>query len=1006
MAVTMNHLIRIAGVLFLAHLPASVWGQPVPETPRGALSPQEELATFDVSPGFTVSLAASEPNVVDPVAMCFDEKGRLFVCEMRGYPNGGVGTGKESRGQIRCLTDRDGDGVFETAHTFADGLRFPMGVTPWRGGLLVAVAPDILYLEDTDNDGKADRSTVLYTDFNLANIQQMVNGLRWGLDNHIHGLGGSNAGTITSPQAPKMPPLRLGSRGFRFNPDRPGSLDPMSGGGQYVITEDNAGHWFTATNGTHIRQIVLPDQYLRRNPRAPIAGVVADISDHGTSCQLFRRSPFEAWRVERTNRRAGSPNASRYQSTELVAGGYSSSTCSPLLYLADLFPADYRGSMFVCDPGNNLVHRDTLEPASSTFLARRGEANREFLASTDTWFRPVDLELGPDGAIYLLDFYREAIETPLSLPDDIKAKLNLESRNRGRIWRIAPTGFRPGKLPNFQEMKTDQLVNKLADANQTVRLMAHRLLFERADPQTVPLLTEAVSRLQNNPGLANGLFLLDHAAALRDEQILAALADPLSSNRIVALRLAESRLEQNAAIRAACIALARDPSPLVRFQVALTAGLLPADARGAVLAQLLATTPSDVWLQSAILISSAQGERELLKAVVAQADTPARAATLRAFVMKLVSSAVARADAATRSAILKQVAESAEAHGLQRAQLEGVCVGMTRPQFVNWLAHPAASDQKTAQQITDLLKQEATALANPKTSATRKAAAIRLLAYAPSAIAIPVLGPLLTPLSSPDVQLATVRSLGSHTDEKATATLLKAWSEAGPALRRELLEQLLATEVRTTAFLNAIEAGQVRAVEVEPLRVLQLKGHRSPTLRKRAEKLFAKEVKADRKKVIDQYSSVAELTANSTRGRMVFEKQCATCHRLDGIGKEVGPNLLAVVPGKSTEDLLVSLLDPNREVDPRYVNYLLNSVDGRVLTGIVVADTPGSITLRRADAAEDSVRREDIETLKATGVSLMPEGLEKTLPPQDVADLFAFLRATVAKSKPAPPAKP
>lgn len=999
----MRHLFRTVGVLLLVHLPATVFGQSTPApatTPRGALSPQEERATFDVSPGFSVSLVASEPDVIDPVSMCFDERGRLFVCEMRGYPNGGVGTGKESRGQIRCLTDRDGDGVFETVHTFADGLRFPMGATPWKNGLLVAVAPDILYLEDTDNDGKADRTTVMYTGFNLANIQQMVNGLRWGLDNHIHGLGGNNAGTIRSPLAPKMPPLTLQSRGFRFHPDRPDSLEPMSGGGQYGITEDAAGHWFTATNGNHIRQIVIPDQYLRRNPGAAVTGVVSDISDHGASCQLFRRSPFEGWRVERTTRRAGGADAARFRASELVAGGYSSSTCSPVVYEANLFPESYHGSMFVCDPGNNLVHRDILEPVASTFLARRGEANREFLASTDTWFRPVDLELGPDGAIYLLDFYREVIETPLSLPDDIKAKLNLESRSRGRIWRIAPTGFRPGKMIDFHSMQTAQLVSQLSNPNQAVRLMAHRLLVERADPQTVAQLTGTVSGLKGQPGLANTLFLLDYFSALRDEHRLAALSDPLPGNRIIGLRLTESRLDTSEPLRTACLGLVQDSSPLVRFQVALSAAYLPPAQRGPVLAQLLAATPSDSWLQSAVLISAANAEGELLRAVVARADTPAKAATLRAFVMKLATGAVARSQAATRSALLKQVAESADSHGLKLAQLEGICVGMTRTQFVAWLTQPAAADKAIAEQITKLLQNEASTLANPKTATSRKLTAIRLLAFAPTETAVPALGAQLTPASSPDVQLAAVRSLGAHSDATATTALVQAWSEAGPALRRELVEQLLATEARTTAFLNAVEAGKIRAVEVEPIRVLQLKGHRSPTLRKRAETLFARTVKADRKKLIDQYSSVAELTANSTRGRMVFEKQCATCHHLDGIGKEVGPNLLAVVPGKTTADLLVSLLDPNREVDPRYVSYLLNSIDGRVVTGIVVADTPGSITLRRADAAEDTVRREDIETLKATGVSLMPEGLEKTLPPQDVADLFAFLREAVAKAKP------
>ena len=183
------------------------------EPAPGPLSTQDERTSFKIAKGFTIELAASEPDVVDPVAMCFDEKGRLFVCEMRGYPNGGIGTGNETRGKIKCLEDRDGDGIFETSHVFAEGLRFPMGIAPYKNGLLVAVAPDILYLEDTDGDGKADKTTVLYTGFNLANIPQLVNGLQWGLDNWIYGVAGNDGGTITSGEKPDAARVSLRGRG-------------------------------------------------------------------------------------------------------------------------------------------------------------------------------------------------------------------------------------------------------------------------------------------------------------------------------------------------------------------------------------------------------------------------------------------------------------------------------------------------------------------------------------------------------------------------------------------------------------------------------------------------------------------------------------------------------------------------------------------------------------------------------------------------------------------------
>ncbi len=478
----------LAGLLLVCCLDCA-WAWPVPPLANpGPFSPRDELARFRVSKGFRVELAACEPEVVDPVCMAFDERGRIFVGEMIGYPNAGVGTGTISSGRIRLLEDKDGDGVYETSTIYAEGLRFPMGLQPYKGGVLVAVAPDILYLKDTTGTGKADLRKTLYTGFGLANIQQLLNSLQWGLDNWVYGVSGSSGGTITSPEKLDMPPLALGSRGIRFRPGVPGSLQPTSGGGQYGLTPDDFSCWFTSTNSQHLRQIVLPDHYLRRNPLLPVSAVTLDIPEHGPACKVFRISEFEAWRVERTTRRKGDPALSkRLPSTELVPGGYITSACSPLYYSADLFPRAYRGNVFVCDPANNLIHRDVLSPNGSTYLARRGDPDSEFLASTDNWFRPVGLTLGPDGAIYVLDFYREVIETPLSLPDDIKKRVNLQTRGRGRIWRIIPEGSekerRAAIRPNLDRATAAELVKHLSHPNRWWRITAQRLLVERHEAE-------------------------------------------------------------------------------------------------------------------------------------------------------------------------------------------------------------------------------------------------------------------------------------------------------------------------------------------------------------------------------------------------------------------------------------------------------------------------------------------------------------------------------------------
>ena len=462
--------------------------------------PKRSRKTIQLAPGFEIDLVAAEPQVVDPVAMAFDEEGRLFVAEMRGYPNGGIAKGTITSGTVKLLEDRDGDGYYETSLPFAQDLRFPTSVMPYKGGLLVAVAPDLLFCEDRDGDGKAELRRTLYTGFGLDNIQQLVNGLQWGLDNWVYAGAGSNGGSVHSVEKPAAQAVVLRNRGIRFHPDIPGSLEPTSGGGQFALAADDWEHWFTNTNSQHLRQIVLPDHYLRRNPYLAVNAVTLDIPDHGAACQVFRVSPFEAWRIERTRRRQADPAMrSRLPATELVPGGFITSACSPVVYTADLFPSDFLGNTFICDPANNLIHRDRLQPDGAVFSARRTEMGKEFLASTDNWFRPVCLTIGPDGALHVADFYREVIETPLSLPDDIKQRLNLESRGRGRIWRVAPVGYKPGPKPSLKKATTPEPeVACLERKNPWWRLTGQRLLIERMARDAAPDL-EALARTSSYP---------------------------------------------------------------------------------------------------------------------------------------------------------------------------------------------------------------------------------------------------------------------------------------------------------------------------------------------------------------------------------------------------------------------------------------------------------------------------------------------------------------------------
>lgn len=954
--------------------------------PPGPLSPKEERESFRLPEGFKIELVASEPAVVDPVAMCFDAKGRLFVCEMRGYPNGGVGTGNETRGKIKCLVDTDGDGVFETVTTFAEGLRFPMGITPYKGGLLVAVAPDILHLEDTDGDGKADKSTVLYTGFTLANIQQMVNSLQWGLDNWIYGIAGSDGGTITSPQNPKMPPLTLRNRGFRFKPDVPGSMEPISSGGQYGLTEDGYQHWFTATNSQHLRQIVLPDHYLKRNPFLPVSAVTLDIPEHGAAAKVFRISPFEPWRVERTMRRAGSPDAKRFPSTELVPGGYITSACSPLIYTADLFPPEFRGNNFVCDPANNLVHRELLKEKGAVFRAVRAYPESEFLASTDNWFRPVHLSIGPDGAVYLLDFYREVIETPLSLPDDIKKQLNLESRGRGRIWRIAPKDFKPAKMLEFTTRKPVELVDELLSANRWRRLTAQQLLVEKQQKDAIPHIRELLPKARGTPGLANLLWTLSGLSALKVADVEVAYSDPEPGNREQALRLSESYFRDSLELRKLAAKLVEDPTPRVRFQLAFSAGAMPATKIAPILAVILAKDASDPWTVTAALSSARECGFELLETLTARGKKPNSV-----IVSRLAAMIGASGDAKQIAKVLELVAED-RAAGAEPALLDGLGQGMrgSKAPLSSWWAKPPAEAIDVMPKLRKRFDLAAELARNEKASGPERISALAVLAYGPFDVAAS-LTELLTPTTPGDVQLAVVRVLAAHTDPQVSALLLKNWSSYGPSVRREALEAMLARTDRILKLFDAVETKKVALSDFTLAHVQQLQNHINAAVRTRAISLF-KRSDSDRTKVVKEYAPALDLKGDVSKGKMIFKKTCAACHKLDGVGSDVGANLLAALPNKSGEDLLIAVFDPNREVDPRYVSYSIGTSDERVLTGIIATETPTSITLRLADGKEEVILRSNITTLRSTSLSLMPVGLEKELSRQDVADLFAYLR--------------
>ena len=402
-----------------------------------ALSPEEEMKHFELDSSFKIELFASEPNVLSPVDMAWDEEGNIYVIEMGDYPDNAV-AGK-AKGRIRVLKDINHDGTIDSAIVFADNLPSATSMLPWKGGLIVAAAPDILYLKDTTGDFHADTKEVLFTGFFAKNSEAQITCLRFGVDNWIYANNNAQDGKVTFAKNPAAPALDVGGSDFRFRLDR-GLFENESGWGQFGMTMDDWGHRFYSQNTYHIQQSPIHWKYLHRHNFLPSSNADINISDH--DLLMFQKTPPPYWRYERTKRRQKEFDSQKLGNKE-YADKHFTGASGGTFYLSDAFPEEFYGSVFTGDVAGNLVHRDVLSPGkvNPAFIAKRSEKekDREFLASTDPWTRPANFIVGPDGYLYMIDMYRQHIEAPTSVPDDLKAEMDYSNgENYGRIYRILP----------------------------------------------------------------------------------------------------------------------------------------------------------------------------------------------------------------------------------------------------------------------------------------------------------------------------------------------------------------------------------------------------------------------------------------------------------------------------------------------------------------------------------------------------------------------------------------
>jgi putative membrane-bound dehydrogenase-like protein len=970
------------------------------EEPK-AKSPEESLKSIQVKPGFAVELVASEPLVQSPIAFAWGPDGKLWVVEMGDYPLGADGKGKPG-GRIKFLESTKGDGKYDKATVFLDNLSFPTGVLPWRKGVIVTCAPDIFYAEDTKGTGKADKKEILYTGFVEGNPQHRVNSLVWGLDNWIYVANGDSAGKITSTKRKQVPPLDIRGRDLRIRPDT-GELDTVTGGTQYGRSRDDWGNWFGNNNSNPLWHYVLDDHYIRRNPHVAPPDPRVHVPVEPGAARVYP--------ISRTLPRFNDPQTANHFT----------SACSPIVYRDELYyqspererrvddktpVANAPGSerpqwVFISEPVHNLIHREVMAPKGVTFTSRRAEDEREseFLASSDNWFRPTMIQTGPDGCLWIAEMYRQVIEHPEWIPKDWQKRLDLRAgADKGRIYRVVPVGVKPRAVPRLDKLDTAGLVAALDSPNGWQRDTAQMMLMWRNDKAAVPLLEKLATEGKRPLARLHALCTLDGVDAINPASIITALKDSDPGVRRHAIRLCEPRLAGSKDLAAALASTnSKEHDEQVLLQLAYTLGKWDDPRAGVELGTLALAGRDNPYVLGAVLSSLTDKNlepmigsinavafegvfppvlmRKLLPLALAQNNLRAVAMLLRAVNFQNGS------DSRTFETV-EAVLDSLDANDMSLADLRKKAKDATFNGWVAGLIHYFDAARKTAVGL--------------KASTTERTRAIRILGrgFDHQKEDLRILGGYLSLGTPPELQTVAVATLGRLNEPAVPKILLQGWKGYSPALRSQILDILLQRESGTGAILDAIDHKEVLPIEIDAARRQRILQQKHASLRDRAAKLFAGSINADRQKVVDSYRSVLTTKGDPKRGAQIFTKTCATCHRFQGVGEEVGPDL-ASLGDKSPEALLTAILDPNRAVEARYIAYIAVTKSGVSYNGLLASETGNSVTIVSQDGKKHTILRTELEALSSTDKSAMPEGLEKDLKPQDVADVIAHLRVGV-----------
>ncbi len=973
--------------------------------PTDPLSPAEEQKQFHLPPGFEIQLFAAEPQIHKPINLSFDSAGRLFVTDTLEYPFP-ASDSAAARDSVKILVDRDGDGRADDVTTFVDGLNIPLGVMPIPSGAIVYSIPNILRCLDTDGDGRADRREPLYANFEYRDTHGMVNSFTRGLDGWLYACHGF--ANTSSPQGSDGQQITMNSGNtFRMRID--GSHIEYFTHGQvnpFGLAFDPLGNLYSADCHT------MPITMLLRGAYYPSFGKAHDGLGFGPTMI-----------------------GHDHGSTGIAGVAY---------YAAEQFPSKYRGTVFVGNPVTHKVNHDRLKSHGSTYEA---VDMGDFVQCDDPWFRPVNLQIGPDGAMYIADFYNRIIghyEVPLDHPG--------RDRQRGRIWRIVYTGkgvadapaTAPPVMRNAHAATLPELLELLSDPNLTVRTLATHELVDRMGPAAVePLRSLLTASNSKSVARVHGLWALDRLGGMTPELVEALAHDADRAVRVHAIKMLAERARDDMPLARAALA---DPDPFVRRAAADALGRHPRIENVKPLLDLWASTPAEdthlihvarmalrdqlarpgLYAELSPTIESDPAVLDRLAEVSLGVATPAAAdfvwrrwrsnptiASREAYAhhvaRNVVESDLPRLFAFVRTIDgISPVQQAGLLRELGRATQER---GLPLPaELADWAARLAsamlAADQEQqlragielAQQYRPPVFDALARAAGPQArfEGQRRAAIDACVANDP-ARSVTVLTQILAGAAEPlDVRQQAATALGRINEEAARNALVAQLPTAPQRLQSSIALGLVESAAGGESLLAAIAAGKATPwlLRDRPITV-RLTNHKLDKIDERIARLTASLPPRDERLrgLIDKRRQlVADGTPDLAQGAVVFQKHCAVCHRIGQQGAKIGPNLDGVGI-RGAERLLEDVLDPNSNVDQAFRTTQIVSTDGRIITGLALREEGQVIVLADAQGKEIRLAREEIDQRTTSPLSLMPANVADLVSESEFVNLFGYLLA-------------